>query len=211
MKELRFILLLVAGIVAGLLILHYARPVSMPSGQQTAAVTEGPAQAAATGPIAKVDFRNFTYQPGCSRDSNHQRAAVATRDGRFELNTDTDKLSFLVVSIAYGDLTGDGQDEAAVLTGCNTGGSGDFSEGIVYGFRDGKAVELARTESGDRAYGGIQKLGMRDGLLVVERFATDEGGPMCCPKYLDTLRYRLTTHGLQAEGAATRQEIPPSS
>src|SRR5690349_14039998 len=56
--------------------------------------------------IQQVDFKNFTF--------NRIKGAEAIRfiDGRY---TGTDNLHYAVKRIAYGDLTGDGIDEAVVL------------------------------------------------------------------------------------------------
>jgi hypothetical protein len=207
MREIRFILLLVAGIAAGVTLLHYARPgPPAPEPGGDAGITLKPG--AATGPVTSMDFRNFSYFPGCT-GTGGERRQVVVRNGRFHSGNAADPLEFAVVAVTFGDLTGDGEAEAAVLTRCNTGGSGDFTEGVVYGIQQGQVRELARTDMGDRAYGGIRSLAIAGNQLVVERYATDEGGALCCPKYIETLHYRLGDGQLQQKTAVTRQDAPP--
>jgi hypothetical protein len=43
---------------------------------------------------------------------------------------------------------------------------------------------------------------------VVERYATDEDGPACCPRYIDTTRLRWDGTQLLPEGVVTRRPAP---
>jgi hypothetical protein len=155
--------------------------------------------------IRKLDFRNFRYTPECLRNEDGSRGSLTTRGGSFERDEEFDKLTFTVGEVAYGELTGDAQDEAVVLTTCNTGGSGSFTEGFVYTLQDGQPREIGRIESGSRAYGGILSLRVRQGLVVVERYATDEDGPHCCPRYIDTTQLRWDGRHFEEVGARTRR------
>jgi hypothetical protein len=161
----------------------------------------------ASGDIRRVDFRNFTYPALCAGEGE-AAGGLPVRDGEYSRIGSADPLYFSVASVSYGDLTGDGQAEAAVATDCNTGGTGQFSEGLVFSMRDGRAALIARLEVGDRAYGGIAGLKIEDGQLVVERYATDEGGPYCCPRYIDTTRLRWDGERLTPAGGAVRREAP---
>ncbi len=78
------------------------------------------------------------------------------------------------VQTAYGDLDGDGKDEAIVNITYTTGGEGAFSKGLVYAIKDGKLQRLTEYEGGDKAKGGIIKSNITDGKLDVERCFVDE-------------------------------------
>ena len=157
------------------------------------------------GDIKAVDFKNFTYRPGCAYDGKPVRA----RGGKFERPSEDDRMYFSVRQVTYGDLTGDGRAEAVVVSHCNTGGTGQFTEGYVYTMRRGRAVEILRLEQGDRAFGGIKDVRIEHGLLLVERYAPAEPGVgACCPKYIDTDTYRVRGSRLVAVGRTKRRDAP---
>lgn len=172
--------------------------------------TTDPAAGSVVDTIRKVDFRNFRYAPECLRNEDGTRGNLTTQDGKFERNEEFDKLHFTVNEVVYGDLTGEGEPEAVVLTACNTGGSGTLTEAYVYNLQAGRATEIARVDSGSKAYGGIVSLEITPGVLMVERYATDEDGPHCCPKYIDTQRLRWDGAKLVPDGSTSRRAAPAS-
>ena len=176
-RILSSLLLLSVGIAAGWWIARHGLPLL-----QTAVA---PSPAPAAGDIRRVDFRNFTYPALCAEE-NGLGGGIPVRDGEYAKEDEFGRLYFSIISVSYGDLTGDTAPEAAVTAICNTGGTGQFSEGMVFSMQEGKPVLIDRIEGGDRAYGGIVAITVEDRRLVVERYATDEGGPSCCPRYIDT-------------------------
>jgi hypothetical protein len=95
---------------------------------------------------------------------------------------------------AFGDLDGDGVEEAAVATSLNTGGSGLFDNLHVYGL-DGDRVVLRGTAwFGDRADGGLWHYEIVDGHLRAESFLTDQGA--CCPNMIRLSRLDLGPYEL---------------
>lgn len=156
------------------------------------------------GDIHRVDFQNFTYRPSCAYEKPR---AVRTRNGNYTRNRGDDKMFFEVRSVNYGDLTGDGRDEAVVLTNCNTGGTGQFSEGFIFTMRSGRPALLTRIEGGDRAFGGLAGAKVEHGLLIVESYAPEEPGVgACCPKYIETTHYRWNGRRLVKVGKTTRRK-----
>src|SRR5437763_13846551 len=89
--------------------------------------------------IHSVDFKNFSYQPYCDGEEAQK---LTTRSGEYSKETQmdgyADRIWFKVFEVSYGDLNGDGRDEAVVLTTCNTGGTGNFTEGFIYSMKAGK-------------------------------------------------------------------------
>ncbi len=129
----------------------------------------------------EVDFLNFVYEFDIGIESMNQFETV---DGEY-LDED---LFFAVTNIQYGDIGEDGAVEAVVYVHYNTGGTGQFTDVIVYGLDDGGApVQLATAGSGDRANGGIESGRIRDGSLQLSRF---EGDAACCPTKVLTYEYR---------------------
>lgn len=135
--------------------------------------------------IRNIDFRNYTYSPACVE----QGTAIKVTGGTYERSDPEDPIYFEVQRVIYGDLTRDGIDEAVVQTICNTGGTGQFSDGIVFTMRGGKPVAVATLGIGDRADGGIHAIRIDDGLLVVDRYGQESSGA-CCPEYVESYRLR---------------------
>ncbi len=179
----------------------------------TLTCASGFAAANPTNDIHQIDFKNnFAYRPWCLRpgDRNdevdqwqlsNQGESVVVTNGVFQ---DSNQLDFRVCDISYGDLIGDDTDEAIVVTVCNTGGTGNFSEGYIYGMQAGKPRLLAVIPGGDRAYGGIAKATVEKGLLRVERHGTS--GPAPFPEWIETRNYRLQGSQLKQVGFARRGE-----
>lgn len=102
--------------------------------------------------IRMVDFKNFTYvAPECLVEEG---TPITIKGGMFERAIDSRYTEvFEVREVAYGDLTGDGQDDAAVITACNSGGSRVATEAVVFTLKNGKPERLTTIEGGDRAAG----------------------------------------------------------
>src|SRR5215204_3440293 len=170
--------------------------------------TEGiKASAEAENLIRKVDFKNFTYEPGCVGEDKQK---ITVTNGEYSHDKGDDTLYFYVRDVTYGDANGDQIEDAIVLTTCNTGGSGQFSEGFIFGTKDGKTELLSRIEGGDRADGGLRSAKVENGLLVVERNGAGETGGACCPEFVVTSKYKLEGKNLkQIGGDVSRDLYPP--
>ncbi len=197
-------LMLATGVVAGWWLATRGLQWPAPKAPQKA---EAKIEPRAEGDIRAIDFRNHRYAPDCLRSGDGGQQTVQARNGVFERNNVQDKIYFTVASVSLGDLTGDGHDEAVVLTTCNTGGSGVLDQGFVYGTRDGQMVELGRVETGSNAFGGIVSLRINKGRVTVERYATDEDGAHCCPKYVDTTYLRWDGARLVQDGDVSRRNV----
>lgn len=162
-------------------------------------------------PIRSIDFKNFTYNAFCAGEDSE---TVTVKDGEYSYEKQedgwVDRVYFKIFNISYGDLTGDGRDEAVVLSVCNTGGTGNFSEGYIFTLKGGKPVQAANIPGGDRAYGGLREARVEKGLLVVESNDVGELGGACCPEFVVTSRYKLSGEKLTETGAADRRELYPS-
>jgi len=155
--------------------------------------------------IQSIDFKNFTYRPSCSK------TPIRVKNGVYE-RVKPDRFFFKIGAIAYGDIGDNGSMEATVLSACNTGGSGVFSEGFVFGIVNGKVSQLATISGGDRAWGSIQSATVTNGMLSVVRLAPDApNGPACCPKFLETTIYKLQGNRMIAQGKPVQsQYVEPS-
>lgn len=161
--------------------------------------------------IHKVDFRNFTYQPHCAGEEIQN---IAVKNGEFtqekQMDGYVDRMYFEVRGITYGDLNSDGKDEAIIISNCNTGGTGQFTEGFVYTIKSGKPSLWLRIPGGDRADGGLREARVENALLVVDSNEMGEMGGACCPEIIVTSRYKIVNGKLTEVGRPTKREIYPS-
>lgn len=161
--------------------------------------------------IRRVDFKNFTYQPECTIDNGEK---ITVKNGEFSREKQeedyVDRFYFSVFEVSYGDLNGDNSEEAVVLTVCNTGGTGNFSEGLIYTMKNGKPELFAKVPGGDRAYGGLRTARVENGQLVVESNDVGENGGACCPEFIITTRYDVSSGKLKQIGKVDRRGIFPT-
>lgn len=162
--------------------------------------------------IRKVDFKNFTYEPYCAGPD--EPVKVSVKNGEFseekKVEDYTERFYFEIFSVAYGDLNADGSEDAVVLSVCNTGGTGNFTEGFIYEMKNGKPALLTRIPGGDRAYGGLREARIEKGLLVIESNDVGEMGGACCPEYIVTTKYKVKGNKLEQSGAESRRDIYPA-
>jgi hypothetical protein len=174
--------------------------------------------------IEDVDFRNFSYpfKPAVGRYTFGKlgkvvrvRHGIAYAD---KVGQNVSYFYFKVAEVFYGDLTGDGRNEAAVVTiyGSN---SGDFfiTDTYVYTMRQRRPVLLGvlredqiaedyeRYTHDNRSYlfeavaGGRE---IKGGKLKVTHLA---GGSHCCPAMVLTLRYKLRGDRFTLAGRSLRK------
>lgn len=152
--------------------------------------------------IRKVDFQNGTYRPAC-----WNKKPVTVKNGLLQREGPPEqRLWFKVMSVEYGDLTGDGQEEAVVLTACALGGTGNPTEGFIFAMKAGKPQQIARVKAGDRALGGIEKLAIEGGMLKVTR---KQGQAACCADTLETTTYKLEEARLVPVGEVVVRKYEP--
>lgn len=148
--------------------------------------------------IKKVDFNNFTYSALCGGESEKDALSVTVKNGTIKnirtVNGVTETIDedlptyFNSNKPLYYDLTGDGKEEAVVVTECNTGGTANFTEGYVFTLKNGKPVLIFRIEGGDRAYGSLVSIKFSKATLIVKR-NDPLNGAECCPLFTKTRKY----------------------
>lgn len=148
--------------------------------------------------IRAVDFLNFTYKPSCTSGT------VTTKNGGYDNPHDPQEdvpVYFVVSDVIYGGLRGDGSEQAVVLTGCNLGGTGYWTEAFIFELRAGKPVAVESIGHGDRAMGGIKSIRVDGRLLKV---AQQYGVALCCANYIETTTYELQGNQLVLVGSPKR-------
>lgn len=160
--------------------------------------------------IRKVDFKNFTFEPGCAGEETQK---VTVKNGEFssekKVDDYIDRFYFKVYDFVYGDVNGDSKDDVIISSVCNTGGTGNFTEAFVYTIKNNKPFLLTRIEGGDRAYGGLRKIEINDGVIIVEQNDVGEMGGACCPEFAVTTKLKWDGSKLNEVGKPDKRELYP--
>jgi len=155
--------------------------------------------------IRAVDFRNFEYpwdppvlgapatwawlheEPGTSahlRDGKHDFSDSETPEGTYR------GVHLTFSSVTYGDLNGDGQDDAAVDLLFSTDGTLNWHYLYVFTLKKRLPTLLARLRSGSRADGGLYGVRIDRGSLVLDFADANRRMGDCCSEGYVRTRYR---------------------
>lgn len=143
-------------------------------------------------PIRLVDFDNISYPrfPDYSDPGGRKKKYVTLKPGEGGPNF-----------INYGDVTGDGVEDAMVALGIDNRGSAIPEYVYIFTVEKGKPKLIWDFETGDRADGGLRNVYAEKGQLVIELFGKDRviGGQLyrgdeglCCPTSFTRTRYNWT-------------------
>jgi hypothetical protein len=188
-----------------------------PASSTTAApTTAAPATTASSQPpttpapagslVRRTDWMNRTY-PGDLCGDEGDDGAVEASGGRISSGEGGEIR--INESIVFGDVTGDGREEAVVSIVCSTGGTLSWSVGWLYtdGDEPGELRRLARVEpprndAGDYTVGArhLESASISGGVLTTRwaTYAADD--PNCCPSQVATFRQRWMGSVLLHEG-----------
>ena len=161
------------------------------------------------------EFLNFTYPlPMCAKEFGTPKT-VTLNQGEFQ------NQEFLVYldreGILYGDVTGDGIDEALVPLYCGYYGANyTYMELLIYTRKDGRLESL--TELNEQHFKDDYKRYYPDSILwseVGDITTTNQtliivkpaDGAHCCPQYDVTLKYRWEGQHFVITGKPTRQPL----
>lgn len=156
--------------------------------------------------IRGIDFLNFTYQPTLCSGEEGIGKSVLVRNGEWN----GEEAYYRINKVVYGDLTGDGREDAVVDISCGSKAANfSQSEILIYGLQGQHASLIARLDDSDldRAYrkynancttsdnnpscgvwSGIRDLQIVEGKLVLESLAE---GYHAGPKYIVKFTYRI--------------------
>jgi hypothetical protein len=120
----------------------------------------------------------------------YSQKTIQMKNGKYEAGSGADYLSAaLADQIGDGDLNGDGNPDAVVITAENMGGSGSFETLVVVLNQDGKPVQAVTFQLGDRQQ--IKGLSIQDKLIVLDMVIHGPNDPMCCPSLPVTEKFIL--------------------
>ena len=171
-------------------------------------------------PIRHIDFYNF-YYPRLPTGKCSMKV-VRLKNGRYEAPEElvphklpsVDCWSVDISEINYGDVTGDGAEEAILVLYAELGGTENSNDIFIYTLQNEKPVLLWKFATGDRADGGLHKVYADDGELVIELAGKDKiiGGDLyaddetsngaCCPTVFTRTRYQWNKGRFRQKGKA---------
>lgn len=158
---------------------------ALPAAPTPSPAADTPA-APSSGGLSLELLKNFTY---VVEDPTIQ---VSLKDGEFS----GDHIhSQLIAPAAFGDLNGDGLEDAAVVLATNLGGSGTFYDLIAVLNQNGTPAQAGYSPFGDRQ--AVRALRIADGRVVLDYLTQGRGDPFCCPS-----EHRLRSYVL--DGGALR-------
>ncbi len=161
--------------------------------------------------IRSVDFANFTYpwtdglaiRGGTKTFSLSNGKRPEIRDAREHV----EEIGVYLEEVSYGDVTGDGIEEAIIFMSILTGVSAMPGQVYIYTLRGNRPELLWYFSTGDRAENGYRKVYADHGNLVVELNGPRRRGEgLCCPERFTRTRYQWRGGRFRQKG---RKEINP--
>ena len=176
------------------------------------------AQSSSVSSIRDIDFKNFSYPKLPTGKCSMTKVRV--REGKYgsvakfspRITPPGGCWAVDVGEIEYGDVTGDGREEAMVVLYAEAGGTESSNDVFIYSLKNGRPVLLWKFETGDRAEGGLLKLYAQNGKLVIELagknkfiggdyYANDDTSTgACCPTVFTRSRYQWIRGAFRRRG-----------
>ena len=152
---------------------------------------------AATSALTRDSLRNAEY--------TFFREKVRLSDGFFSRKLEIGQEAWrLREPLAFGDLDGDGVDDAAVVLTYNGGGSGTFYGLLAVVNENGAPLHVASIGLGDRIR--LNSLAITAGVITVKMVAHGPNDGLCCPTQETTATFRLDGKTLEL-----LSEAPPGN
>jgi hypothetical protein len=129
-------------------------------------------------PLTTNALKNLEYRSKWSA-----KGKIKLRDGIYQEKIVPESATELVIKLSdrtgFGDLNGDGLEDAAVILVSDHGGSGTFYDLAAVINSRGKAKHVAGAFLGDRVK--VEEVRVRSGKIVVKMLTHQSTDPMCCP------------------------------
>jgi hypothetical protein len=129
------------------------------------------------------DLKTATYRIGYGDDP-----FAIIENGEFRSSDDQISV-FMHDKYAFGDLNGDGVDDAAVILVSSGGGSGSFYDLCVVTDRDSDPINSSFHQLGDRQK--INNVSISEGQIILDMVIHGPDDPMCCPTLDTVMRFVL--------------------
>jgi len=152
-----------------------------------------PGEKVPRGDSAKQPLTINELRSGEYRSEWSTTGKIKLHDGIYQEKIVPDSATELVIKlsdkIAFGDLNGDGVEDAAAILVSDPGGSGTFYDLAAVINSNGKASHAASVFLGDRVK--VEKIDIRSGQIVIKMVTHDRNDPMCCPSLKVEQKYAL--------------------
>lgn len=146
------------------------------------------APAATAHAVTRKDLEGLTYRSEFSGPGS-----ITLLDGVYQEppapESATVTLVLLTEHVAFGDLDGDGVEDAAAVLETDPGGSGVFFELVAVLATDAGPKHIASASLGDRT--DVEALSLEDGVIGVDLITHGPEDPLCCPTARERRSYRL--------------------
>ena len=144
-------------------------------------------------PLAAETLRNANYHGSNLPGSFH------LVNGLYQLpplpgESQDDYFIRLVDPIAFGDLNSDGLPDAAVILQSRAGGTGVFSDLAAVLNQNGKPLNIATVDLGDRVL--VNDAIIQDGEIVLDMMIHGPNEGLCCASLRATWKFRLSGRDL---------------
>lgn len=96
--------------------------------------------------------------------------------------------------VAFGDLNGDGKEDAAIILAENGGGTGNFESLVAVINHNGTPYQQDQVEIGDREH--VNSMDISSGVVHMDMIAHGPNDPMCCPAVPQKRNYWLIDNHL---------------
>ncbi len=134
------------------------------------------------------------------------KGKIKLNEGVYKEKIVPDSATELVIKlsdkIAFGDLNGDGAEDAAVILISDPGGSGTFYELAAVINSGGKANHAASAFLGDRVK--VEEIDISSGQIVVKMVIHERTDPMCCPSLEVEQKYEIQGDELVQQSVKTK-------
>lgn len=165
--------------------------------------------------IRKVDF-SAVAQPGnaCAQGLSIAPPKRIAVDAGSSALLDLGRLTRLKVhrAVDYGDLNGDGADEAVVHAECSYGANGSEESVQVWAMRGGDPVLVDTVSPPSARVSGplppaVKNISVRKARVTVTWTSYAADDPFCCPTRQSVVRYRLTDGALHQVGRVVTTRV----
>jgi hypothetical protein len=161
------------------------------------------AHAAVDRSVRQRDWRNGEYDLGDGLKTSFVGGQARTmEDG-------VCAVCLAIRDVTFGDVDGDGREEAVLLIDSNLGGAGTSLDGYVFGLQDGRPLLREHVPGGDRGDGGIESVSISSGHVIVRRFELGPRDGACCPSRVSIERWRWENGHLVKEAVVAVRKRKP--
>ncbi|MEP7366750.1 MAG: hypothetical protein ABI972_26120, partial [Acidobacteriota bacterium] len=169
--------------------------------------------------IREVDFKNIEIpyeatwdQPDVQWKYQVPSKSVKLRNGQWAANEAFVTFSGLTLEeVLYGDITGDGAEEAVAVLRFDTGGTMNWHHIYVFKMRENLPRGIATYGTGERSSYGLHEITMQRQELVVELYDPATQLALCCSSGIERTRYQWDGRTFRRVGAVERAKAKSDS